>query len=74
MLEVSMRNGVLPMTNVKKFSVTVPDSVFRDLEILAEHQGRPTANLASFLVELGLHIYKERGDFPKTEIVKEPKK
>jgi predicted DNA-binding protein len=52
------------MSNVKKFSVTVPDSVFKDLEALAEHQGRPTANLAAFLVELGLHIYKERGEFP----------
>lgn len=74
MLEVNMRNGVLLMKNVKKFSITVPDSVFQDLEVLAEHQGRPTANLASFLVELGLHIYKERGEFPKVEIGKEQKK
>jgi CopG-like RHH_1 or ribbon-helix-helix domain, RHH_5 len=53
------------MPNVKKFSITVPDSVFKDLEVLAEYQGRPTANLAAFLVELGLHIYKERDEFPK---------
>lgn len=55
------------MSNVKKFSVTVPDSVFKDLEVLAEHQGRPTANLGSFLIELGLHVYKERGEFPKQD-------
>ncbi|BDA76546.1 hypothetical protein CAL7716_107120 (plasmid) [Calothrix sp. PCC 7716] len=62
------------MPNVKKFSITVPDSVFKDLEALAEHQGRPTANLASFLVELGIHIYKERREFPKQEPEKEHKK
>ncbi len=69
-----MKDEVFVMPSVKKFSVTVPDSVFKDLEVLAEHQGRPTANLASLLIELGLHMYKERGEFPKSEINKEPKK
>ncbi|MUG91621.1 hypothetical protein F7734_03620 [Scytonema sp. UIC 10036] len=48
----------------KKFSVTVPDSVFNDLERLAELQGRPTANLAAFLIELGVREAKERGELP----------
>lgn len=62
------------MSKVKKFSITVPDSVFKDLENLAEYQGRPTANLAAFLVELGLHIYKDRGEFPKEATDKETNK
>ena len=48
----------------KRFTVTLPDSVFEDLEILADTQGRPTANLAAFLIEVGISQVKERGDFP----------
>ncbi|WP_407888717.1 ribbon-helix-helix domain-containing protein [Scytonema sp. NUACC26] len=55
----------------KKFSVTVPDSVFNDLERLAELQGRPTANLAAFLIELGVREAKERGELPyQTDTIK----
>lgn len=52
------------MSGVKKISVSLPDAIFQDLEKLAEHQGRPVANLASFFIELGLHITKEREEFP----------
>ncbi|WGV26326.1 ribbon-helix-helix domain-containing protein [Halotia branconii] len=48
----------------KRFTVTLPDSVFEDLEILADAQGRPTANLAAFLIEVGICQIKERGEFP----------
>lgn len=48
----------------KRFTVTLPDSVFEDLEVLASAQGRPTANLAAFLIEVGISQIKERGDFP----------
>lgn len=54
-----MENGVS-----KRFTVTVPDSIFEDLEALADSQGRPTANLAAFLIETGVNQIKERGDFP----------
>lgn len=38
----------------KKFSVTVSDSVFKELESIAEREGRTTANLAAYLIESGL--------------------
>ncbi|NMG11740.1 hypothetical protein [Brasilonema sp. UFV-L1] len=49
----------------KRFTVTLPDSVFEDLEVLADTQGRPTANLAGFLIEIGIKQIKERGEFPE---------
>lgn len=55
----------------KKFTVTVPDSVFEDLEILADTQGRPTANLAAFLIELGIKQIKESGELRAKKTVKE---
>lgn len=54
-----MENGVS-----KRFTVTVPDSIFEDLEALADSQGRPTANLAAFLIETGINQIKDKGDFP----------
>jgi rRNA-processing protein FCF1 len=38
----------------KRFSLTVPDTVFEQLEALAKSQGRTTANLAAYLVEVGV--------------------
>jgi hypothetical protein len=55
----------------KKFSITVPDSVYEDLERLADLQGRPAANLAAFLVESGLERAKERGELPPKQTVKD---
>jgi hypothetical protein len=49
----------------KRFTVTLPDSVFEDLEVLADIQGRPTANLAAFLIEIGIRQAKESGEFPE---------
>lgn len=48
----------------KRFTVTVPDSVFEDLEVWSNAQGRPTANLAAFLIEVGIRGAKESGEFP----------
>jgi hypothetical protein len=36
--------------------------VYEELEKWAERQGRPTANLAAFLVETALREAKERGE------------
>ncbi|WP_082803638.1 ribbon-helix-helix domain-containing protein [Anabaena sp. 4-3] len=47
----------------KRFTITVPDSVFDELEDWADQQGRPTANLASFLVETGVRQAKEKGEY-----------
>ena len=38
----------------KKFSVTLSDAIFKELEDMAYNQGRTTANLAAYLVESGL--------------------
>ena len=43
----------------KRFSVTLPDTVFEDLEKIANEQGRTTANLAAFLVEYGIRELKK---------------
>lgn len=52
----------------KRVFVTLPDSVFEDLEQWAESQGRPTANLAAFLIETCVRQAKERGEItPKNQ-------
>ncbi|MBD3886222.1 hypothetical protein IFO70_31500 [Phormidium tenue FACHB-886] len=38
----------------KRTTITLPDSIFDDLEVWAEGEGRPTANLAAFLVEIAV--------------------
>jgi hypothetical protein len=49
---------------MKRFTVTVPDSVYEDLERWADEQGRPTANLAALLIELGIRQAVDRGELP----------
>jgi hypothetical protein len=56
----------------KRFTVTVPDLLFEELEDWAEQQGRPTANLAAFLIELGVKQAKEKGEYSPKK--KQPKK
>jgi hypothetical protein len=41
----------------------LPDTVAADLEAWAEYQGRPTANLAAFLIELGIRQAKSADEF-----------
>ena len=57
-----MKSSLQPA--MKRFTVTVADSVFEDLEVAAKAQGRPTSNLAAYLIEMGLLQIKERGEFP----------
>jgi hypothetical protein len=47
----------------KRVLVTLPDTVAADLEAWAEYQGRPTANLAAFLIELGIRQAKSADEF-----------
>lgn len=49
----------------KRVYVTLPDSIFEDLEWWAESEGRPTANLAAFLIEVAIRQAKEGGKFHK---------
>ena len=46
----------------KRVFVTLPDSVFEELEQWADSQGRPTANLAAFLIETSIRQAKESGE------------
>jgi hypothetical protein len=45
-----------PMTKPvsKRTTITLPDTIFDDLEGWADKEGRPVANLAAFLVELAV--------------------
>jgi len=47
----------------KRVNLTLPDIVYEDLEAWAEFQGRPTANLAAYLVEASIREAKEKGEF-----------
>jgi CopG-like RHH_1 or ribbon-helix-helix domain, RHH_5 len=47
----------------KRVNLTLPDSVFEELEAWADQQGRPTANLAAFIVESAVKQAKEAGEF-----------
>ena len=47
----------------KRVLVTLPDTVVADLEAWAKYQGRPTANLAAFLIEIGIRQAKAGGEF-----------
>ena len=46
----------------KRIMVTLPDAVAEELERWAGQQGRPTANLAAFLIETSIQTAKDRGD------------
>ncbi|MBD2019183.1 hypothetical protein H6F43_03165 [Leptolyngbya sp. FACHB-36] len=45
----------------KRTTITLPKEVFESLEEWADGEGRPTANLAAFLVEVAVRIkYPDR--------------
>ena len=44
----------------KRVYITLPDSVYRDLEQWAKIQGRPVANLAGYLVEKSIEQAVEK--------------
>jgi hypothetical protein len=44
---------------MKRFMVTLPDSVFAELRDWAESEGRPTANLAAFLIEQAIRKHRQ---------------
>ncbi len=48
----------------KRVTVTLPDAVFEDLEQWADSEGRPTANLAAFLIETAVKEAKEKSKIP----------
>lgn len=45
----------------KRTTITLPKEIFESLEEWADQEGRPTANLAAFLVEVAVRIkYPDR--------------
>jgi len=48
----------------KRVFVTLPDTVFTDLERWADLEGRATANLAAFLIEVAVKEAKGQGKIP----------
>lgn len=48
----------------KRINITLPDSVLEDLEWWADAQGRPTANLAAYLIEVSIKEAKARNEVP----------
>ena len=53
----------MSMTVSKRVNLTIPDSIYLDLEDWAQQQGRPLANLASFLCETAILEAKESGKY-----------
>lgn len=51
----------MPDSMSKRFMITVPDSIYADLEQWADSEGRPTAQLAGFLLEISVRAkYAEK--------------
>jgi hypothetical protein len=53
----------------KRFSITVPDQIYQDLENWAASEGRPTAQLAGFLLELSVRA-KHPERYPSSPLPK----
>lgn len=51
----------------KRTTITLPDSIYEDLEKWADSEGRPTANLAAFLVEIAVKQKFSEKYLPTTE-------
>ncbi len=56
----------------KRVYVTLPDSVYEALERWADKQGRPTANLAGFLLEVAVLEAQKTGEIPPPPQKKPP--
>ncbi len=64
MYDINQVQTIQAQENVsKRVNLTLPDVVYDELEAWAEFQGRPTANLAAYLVESAIREAKERGEF-----------
>ncbi|BAZ36703.1 XRE family transcriptional regulator (plasmid) [Calothrix sp. NIES-4101] len=56
-------NGTKNPDASKRVNLTLPNLVYKELQAWAEYQGRPTANLAAYLVESAIREAKEKGEF-----------
>lgn len=60
-----MFNATLELMS-KRTTIVLPDKIFADLEKWAQEEGRPTANLAAFLVEQAIRV-KYSEDYPRPD-------
>lgn len=44
---------------MKRFMVTLPDALYMELQDWAKSEGRPTANLAAFLIEQAIRKHRQ---------------
>jgi len=44
---------------MKRFMVTLPDALYTELQDWAKSEGRPTANLAAFLIEQAIRKHRQ---------------
>ena len=59
--------------DMKRITITLPDQTASELEDWANQQGRPTANLAAYLVEQGMNQAKEKEQYTPSESKKAAK-
>jgi hypothetical protein len=52
------------LTVSRRIHVTLPDSIYEALERWADQQGRPTANLGAFLIEVAVMEAQKTGEIP----------
>lgn len=52
----------------KRVGVTLPDTIYDRLEAWAKAEGRPLANLCSFLLEKAIRDAERAGGLPKEDI------
>jgi len=52
------------LTVSRRIHVTLPDSIYDALERWADRQGRPTANLGAFLIEVAVMEAQKTGEIP----------
>jgi hypothetical protein len=52
------------LTVSRRIHVTLPDYICEALERWADNQGRPTANLAAFLIEVAVLEAQKTGQIP----------
>ncbi len=58
----------------KRVALTIPEYLYADLERWAKQQGRPIANLASFLIEVSVREAIEKGELKPEQSAKKEKK
>mgnify|MGYP002777520626 FL=1 len=60
-------NKMQTLTVSRRVHITLPDYIYEALEQWADEQGRPTANLISFLVETAVLEAQKRGQIPSQQ-------